>query len=207
MDYVDAATTGILSPHVLPMGDLREMLSHSEETLLPMLHLPISSEEVLHFYRYLHTHILIADEQFLLLIDVPIQDCTQQLEIYEIFNLDIPHRNFSACYSINTRYLGITHDETKVVEIPEGQFRTCQKSNRQFCSLATPLLPLANPPSCVSALYTKDKTSIIKRCSIQIRQASSISIQTTIAPNVWIITSPPPSSAIRNHMHLPFGST
>ena len=46
------------------------------------MHLPISSEDAIHFYRYLHTHILIADEQFLLLIDVPMQDHTQQLEIY-----------------------------------------------------------------------------------------------------------------------------
>ena len=29
MDYIDAATTGILSPHVLPVEDLREMLKHS----------------------------------------------------------------------------------------------------------------------------------------------------------------------------------
>ena len=33
MDYIDAATTGVLSTHVLPIEDLREMLSHIE--LLP----------------------------------------------------------------------------------------------------------------------------------------------------------------------------
>ena len=41
-------------------------------------------------------HVLIADEQFLLLIDVPIQKCAQHLEIYEVFNLAMPHGNFSA---------------------------------------------------------------------------------------------------------------
>ena len=56
------------------------MLFHIEETLPLTMHLPVSSEDALHFYRYLCTHILIADEQFLLLIDVPIQDHTQQLE-------------------------------------------------------------------------------------------------------------------------------
>ena len=73
MDYIDAATTGILSPHVLPVQDLREILKHIEETLPSTMHLPIASEYTLHFYRYLCIHILIADEQFLLLIDVPIQ--------------------------------------------------------------------------------------------------------------------------------------
>ena len=65
MDYLDAATTGILSLHVLPVEDLREMLSHIKEMLPSTMHLPISSEEALHFNRYLCTHILIADEQFL----------------------------------------------------------------------------------------------------------------------------------------------
>ena len=71
---------------VLPIEDIQEMLIHIEETLLLNMHLPMSSEDALHFYRFLCTHILIADEQFLLLINVPIQDHTQQLEIYEVFN-------------------------------------------------------------------------------------------------------------------------
>ena len=72
MDYIDAATTGALSPHILPIMDLMRMLSHIEETLPATLHLPVSSEDTLHFYRYLCTHVLIINKQFLLLIDVPI---------------------------------------------------------------------------------------------------------------------------------------
>ena len=49
MDYVDAAATGILSPHVLPIMDLQKMLSHIVETLLSTLHLPMSLEDTLHF--------------------------------------------------------------------------------------------------------------------------------------------------------------
>ena len=191
MGYVDAATTGILSPHVLPIEDLRKILLHIEETLPSTTHLPVSSEDTVHFYRYLHTHILIADKQFLLLINVPILDCTQQIEIYEIFNLVIPHGNFSACYNINNRYLGITYDKTKAVEISEEQFNTCQKSNRQLCNLNTPLQPLVTPPMCIAALFAKDTTGIEKRCSLQIRKANSVSIPTSIGPNVWILTSAP----------------
>ena len=74
MDYINAATTGTLTPHVLHIMDFKKMLSHIVETLPATLHLPVSSEDTLHFYRYLHTHIPIANKQFLLLIDVPIQD-------------------------------------------------------------------------------------------------------------------------------------
>ena len=55
----------------------QKMLIHIEEALLSAMHLPVSAEDTLHFYRYLCTHILITDKQFLLLTDVPIQDHTQ----------------------------------------------------------------------------------------------------------------------------------
>ena len=85
-----------LSPHILPIADLKQMLSYIEETLPPTMHLPVSSENTLHLYCYLHTHVLIANRQFLLPIDVPIQDHMQQLSIYKIFTLDILHGNFTA---------------------------------------------------------------------------------------------------------------
>ena len=80
MDYIDAATTGTLSSHILPITDLKQMLSDIKETLPTTMHLPVSSEDTLKFYQYLCTHVLIANQQFLLLIDVPIQD-------YSHFNL------------------------------------------------------------------------------------------------------------------------
>ena len=117
MDYIDAAMTGTLSPHSLPIMDLKQMLSHIEETLPSTFHLPVSSEDTLHFYQHLCMHVLITNKQFLLLIDVPIQDQSQQLSIYNIFTLDIPHGYCTAHYDIYTQYLGITQDETMAVEI------------------------------------------------------------------------------------------
>ena len=70
MDYIDPATSGILSPHVLSVEDLWEMLIHMEAELPSTMQLPISLDETLHFYRYLYTHVLVVEENFLLLIDV-----------------------------------------------------------------------------------------------------------------------------------------
>ena len=44
MDYINAATSGTLSPHVLPVVDLQRMLQHIADTLPPTLHLPISPD-------------------------------------------------------------------------------------------------------------------------------------------------------------------
>ena len=51
MDYIDAAISETLSPHILPVTDLQKMLIHIEEALPPMLHLPVSSDNTLQFYR------------------------------------------------------------------------------------------------------------------------------------------------------------
>ena len=70
MDYVDAATTNILSPDILPVTDLRNMLRHIGSELPSTMHLPISLNDTLHFYQYLNRHAFIAEGQFLLLINV-----------------------------------------------------------------------------------------------------------------------------------------
>ena len=171
------------------------MLSHIEETLPSTLHLPVSSEDTLHFYRYFHMHILITNKQFLLLIDVPIQDPSQQLSIYKIFTLDIPHGNSTAYYDINTQYLRITQDETMAVEMSPQQFSTCQEANGQFCNVITPFQPLANPSSCITALYTKNMHSISTRCSLQIWKTQDVSMPSQLTPNVWILTTPPSDAA------------
>ena len=138
MAYIDAATSGILSPHVLPVMDLQKMLQHIADTLPPTLHLPISPENTLHLYRYLHTHILIESKQFLLLIYIPIQDRACQITIHQVFTLDIPHGNYSAHYDINTRYFGVTKDATMGLALSTGQFQTCQQANGQFYHISAP---------------------------------------------------------------------
>ena len=108
MDYVDVATTNVLSPDILSAEYLRNMLKHLESELPSMMHLPISSDNTLHFYQYLSTHVPITDRQFLLCIDVPIQNRALQLQIYIIFSLPVNHK-----------YIGITYDETKAVAVIE----------------------------------------------------------------------------------------
>ena len=160
----------------------------------------MSSDDTLHFYRYLHTHILIVDKQFLLLTDVPIQDRSQQITIYNVFTLNIPHGNFTAHYDITTKYLGITKDETMAVKPSSTQFQVFQAANGQFCYMPTPFQPLANPPMCTSAIYTSNLASISSQCSLQVRKTLDVNMPSQIAPNVWILTMP--LSALANAITL-----
>ena len=190
-DYIDAATSGILSPHVLPVADLQKMLQHIVDTLPPTLHLPISPLDTLHFYQYLCTHVLIENKQFLLLIDIPIQDRACQITIHEVFTLDIPCGNYSAHYNINTRYFGVTKDATMGLKLSSTQFEICKQANGQFCHIPTPFQPLANPPTCIAALYAKSAASIESKCFLQLCKSTTMPLPTQITPDVWILTTPP----------------
>ena len=113
----------------------------------------------------------------------------QQISIYRIFTLDIPHGNFIVHYEVDTKYLRITWDETMTVEIMDKQQSTCKEANGQFWNIYTPFQPLTNPLSCITTLYFRNSTSIATRCSLQVRKAHTISIPTSITPNVWLIIS------------------
>ena len=75
------------------------------------------------------------------------------------------------------------------VELLSHQFQICQTANGQFCTIPIPFQPLANPPTCTSALYTRNLASITSRCSLQIQKTSDVNIPSQIAPNIWILTT------------------
>ena len=191
LEYIDTATTGILTRHLIPVPDLQKMLYQIESELPPNMHLPIPPSDPLHFYRYLPTHILVGENQFLLLIDVPIQDRAQQIQIYKIINLPVPVENYSMRYTMDNKYLGVTYDRTKVMDIPEDQFKLCKEANRQCCPLTTPLQPLTNPPSCVVALYTKNSQEIDRLCELTTKTQPELYLPIPLASNVWAIISSP----------------
>ena len=90
------------------------------------------------------------------------------------------------------------------VEISPQQLRICQEAHGQFCNIPTPFQPLANQPSCTTALYAKNTGSISTRFSLQIRKTSDVSIPSQIAPNVWLLTTAPSAvTTMHAYPHLP----
>ena len=167
------------------------MLRHTESELPSIMHLCISSDDTLHFYQYLSTLVLIADGQFLLLINVALQNRTQQLQISEIFSLPVPHSNLSTWYKINHKYIGVTYGVTKEAAITDLQYRTCQHASGQFCRINAPFQPLTNLPSCVTTLYAKNDQAIKEQCPIVISHKPHTYVPITITSNLRIIPLTP----------------
>ena len=55
---------------------------------------------------------------------------------------------------------------------------------------STPFQPLANPSTCIAALYAKSTASISSKCSLQLRKATTTSLPSQITQDVWIPTNP-----------------
>ena len=100
-----------------------------------------------------------------------------------------PTETIQLHYDINIRYYGVTKDATMGVELSTTQFQIYQQANGQFCHISTPFQPLANPPMCIAALYTKSKTGIASKCSLQLCKTTTTTLPTQITPDVWILTT------------------
>ena len=94
-------------------------------------------------------------------------------------------------YTMETKYLGVTYNRTKAMDIPEEQFKLCKEANGQFCPLLTPLQPLTNPPSYVAALYTKNSREFNCLCELTTKAQPELYLPIPLAPNVWAIISSP----------------
>ena len=162
-----------------------------ESELPSTKHLPIWLDDTLHFYWYFNTPVLISEGQFLLLINVPIQNRAQQLQIYKVFNLLVLHSNLSAQYTINHRYIGVTYNETKVVHITGQQYIACQHANEQFCRINVPFQLLTISPSCLIALYAKNDQAIVEQCSLSMSHVPHTFVPVAVTSNLWIIPSNP----------------
>ena len=154
------------------------MLQHIADTLPPTLHLPISPVDTLHFYRYLHTLVLIENKQFLLLIDIPIQDRgpsdhdTPGLFLgyptWKLFSL--LWYQHKILWSHQGCHNGIGTFHHTIWSMPTGKwtilphfydFPASGKSTNMHCGL-----------------YAKSEASIKLRCSLQLHKASITSLPT-----------------------------
>ena len=121
----------------------------------------------------------------------PYRIAHKQLKIHEVFNLAIPHGNFSTYYNINNRYLGIKHDKTKAVEISEDQFDICQKANKtvlQFKYTSTTTHESTNMYNsfiCQRQSWHQEEMLTTKQ------ESNSVSIPSSITPSVWNLTTAP----------------
>ena len=89
------------------------------------------------------------------------------------------------------------------VEILDKQYGTCKAASRQFCNIYTLFKPLANPHTCIMALYSKNAASIAARCSLEVRKAQTISMPMSIAPILWLLTSAPSTVMTGINLCLP----
>ena len=59
-----------------------------------------------------------------------------------------------------------------------------------LCHISMHFQLLANPPTCIAALYTKSKAGIASKCSLQLCRTTTTTLPTQITPDVWILTTP-----------------
>ena len=147
---------------------------------------------------------LAAASEFILLIDIPIQDKSQQYQLYQVINLPVPHQNTTAKYAIDTKFVAISYNEDSLIPVTPEQFTECLKANGQFCHLPAPAHPLMRPPSCIASLYGKHQTAIEQHCTVIFSATPAVPEPIRVNKKLWILTTtqhmqPNPISLICPH--------
>ena len=90
-----------------------------------------------------------------------------------------------------------TPDTSELPKMPQWDwnsllhnFRHVNRLMDSSAHISTPFQPLANPPTCIAALYAKNKASITSKCSLQLHKTTTTALPTQITPDIWILTTP-----------------
>ena len=111
-------------------------------------------------------------------------------------------------YNVNTKYLGITQDETMAVEILHyNNSGFVKKQMDSFCTIPTPFQPLANPLSCITALYAKNNSQHFSQMFFTNQEIFRCQYSLTTCPKCLDINNSTfSSSSSHKYTHMPRGN-
>ena len=188
MDFVDAATTNVLSPDIFPVADLRNSLRHIESELPPRMHPPISSDNTLHFYLYLNTHVLIEMGSSYSFSIGPCKTEHNSFKIYKVSSLPVPHTYLSPEYKANNKYIGVRYDDkgschlrSAIQNLSECQWTVLQDR----CTIPT----LANMQSCMYSPICQKQLGSKGTVFLAISHMPHAFVVIAVTSKLWIIPS------------------
>ena len=106
----------------------------------------------------------------------------------------------------HTKYFGVTKDADNgsgTLHYTISGMSTCTMDSSAAFPHFTLFQLLANPPTCIAALYAKSKTGIASKYSLQICKTTTTNLPTQIAPDVWILTTLSHSTSQHHDLNMP----
>ncbi len=182
---------GHLAPSVLEPDDLENILLHIQEQLPDFLMLPKDVNSLWYYYQILTCTMLVKENQYAIVVTLPLLDRNSNYEIYKIHNVPLPHENVDlvAYYELETTNLAVNIEHTNYVLMNDVDMVQCNMPLTHFCALKAPSYTVAHSHLCVVALFLRDSAKIRENCQTIVLADPILPQATYLSDGTWIIVS------------------
>ncbi len=147
------------------------------------------------YYQYLGCFVYSHQNEFIVLIDIPLSDLTSKFNVFEVISYDIPFNgsDIVARYEIPHQFLAASPDLSKISFIQPWEFQQCAVGTFQFCKLASAIYYTNTlQDECIVALLLQNSKAP-KACTARVRRRSTPATGAIYFGNgLWKVTTPAP---------------
>ena len=151
---------------------LFEIQSHLPE----FLKLPYDPKgNIWKFYQTLTCSTVLDEGRFLVIASIPLLDKINNFEIYDVFNMPVPHDktpNMVVSYRLEAVSIAISLAEMKHVLLNDREQKYCISPSKHYCDIRSLVYSIAPSKLCIIALFLKDKERMMKNCDSVVRPNS-----------------------------------
>ena len=198
---LDTLAIGKISPAVIKPSQLFELLVDIERKLPPSLRLPIDPRKDLwSYYRTTSSGSMILDEKIIIILNVPLIDPTNKMEIYRAVNLPLPNIALStqkgknkeqpmlAQYHLEKSVFAIDKSRMRYALLSEDQATRCVETKIGFCQFVNPLYPTHVNKFCIIALFLSNEKAIMDVCRTTVRPRGEVPVAQHVDRGLWALS-------------------
>ena len=200
--YFRALGSNKLSPEMVPLNDLFELLTDVRQDLVghPKLQLPdlLDVNHLYKYYRYMRIEAVLVSDMLLCVLQIPLVDRTKRFQVYKIHNLPlpIPQLKKQLHYVLHHEHLALTTDRLYVTYPSASEILSCQISSGAFCEINSAIYPVSTSQTCEHSLFIKDEAGIEVNCKVTLHNFTH-PMALSLNHNFWAI-----SSFVKSTLHI-----
>ena len=202
---LDILSTGKISPAVITPPQLREALVEIEKNLPPTLRLPNDpAVDLWSYYRTVTCGSLMLDNKIIIVMNIPLIDYTNKMELYRAISLPLPNlymspdegkeedKSMLASYKLETSVFAIDKNRVKYSVLSENEAIRCSRTENGYCQFVDPLYPTNISKFCIIALFLGNKDKIKKLCIVHVEPSGIVPVARHIDRGLWAVATNKP---------------
>ena len=195
---LNTLSIGHLSPEIITPLHLKALLMEIQSVIPKQYELPSNpKDELWSFYSMLRCSTVLFNNSMTVIVDIPLLDINQKMNLHKIHNLEIPYINetvqlngpqITAQYDIPQQAILVNDEKNHYATLGVSELQHCSQISTDFCSIQSPIYQSSMSRDYAYAHFSKDKIKIKQFCDIKIKK-NSLPKGEYLFKGHWVIAS------------------